>query len=118
MTWEVFILSVSNDAVFAANALDRAACKQRVQMGERFAEGEALLRGRKVGPVFRFYPPGHQAGKLVCCDARALVNEPLGLVEPQPVVLYQLLRSLTQRKLAARSVRRERGFDISSRLRR
>ena len=46
--------------------------------------------------------------------ARVLVNEPLGLVEPQPVMLYQLLRTLAQRKLAARSVRRERGFDIET----
>ena len=35
----MFVLSVSNDAVFAEKALDRAACKQRVQMRERFAEG-------------------------------------------------------------------------------
>ena len=116
------MLSVSNDAVFAEKALDRAACKQRVQMGERFAEGEALLRGRKVGPVFRSYAPGHKAGKLVCCDTRMLVNEPLGLVEPQPVVLYELLRTLTQSDFTARSVRRSavsisRLF-ISSRLRR
>ena len=83
-------------------------------MRERFAEGEALLRGRKVSPVFCPYAPGHKAGKLVCGDARVLVNEPLGLVEPQPVMLYQLLRSLTQSDFTARSVRRERGFDIET----
>ena len=43
-----------------------------------------------------------------------LVNEPLGLAEPQPVMLYQLLRSLTQSDFTARSVCRERGFDIET----
>lgn len=65
-------------------------------------------------PSFCPYAPGHKAGKLVCGDARVLVNEPLGLVEPQPVVLYQLLRSLTQSDFTARSVRRERCFDIET----